>query len=54
MYAVGIGDYNETELLIITRNDTDRVFTLQNFDELSDIIANLEESVFESKYIPQE
>jgi len=51
MYAVGVGDYNETELHLITHNHSSRVFKLESFDELIQIVGSLEKDVQESKFL---
>ena len=48
MYAVGVGGtYNLTELQIITHNHSERIFTLDRFDDLHKIVDSLETVVFE-------
>ena len=49
MYAVGVGNYNETELRIITHNHTKRIFKLESFDDLTQVIASLENDVHDSE-----
>jgi len=40
-FAVGIGDASETELLNIANGDPKRVFKVDNFDELQQILNDL-------------
>ena len=47
MYAAGIGNYDETELLIITHNRSQRIFQLDSFEDLEQTVISLEERVRE-------
>ena len=48
MYAVGIGNYDETELLIITHNRSQRVFRLESFEDLEQTVTSIEGRIRES------
>lgn len=41
IYAVGVGNFDENELLLITGNHSDRIFRQKSFDDLETIETDL-------------
>ena len=42
MYAVGVGEYDESELLLIAGNISTKVFQQQSFTDLHKIVSDLQ------------
>jgi len=42
---VGVGDYNHDELVLISDNHTERVFEVENFDDLESIVSDVYSSL---------
>ena len=49
LYAVGVGRYDESELLLITGNNSARVFQQKSFEDLHKIVSDLQVELRQSK-----